>query len=198
MKSVSSSVVSNSATPWTVAHQAPLSMEFSRQEHWSELPCLLQGIFPTQGWNLSILHFRWILYPLSHQKVKVKVVQSCPTLFDPMDDTVYGILQATILEWVAIPFSRGSSQHRDRTEVSPITGGFFTSWAMREANISVSCSFVSNSLMAHLVKNLPPMQETQVWSPGEGNGSPLQYSCLENSWTEEPGGRVRHDWTTKH
>ena len=40
------------------------------------------------------------------EKVKVKVTQSCPTLFDPMDYTVYGILQARILEWVAIPFSR--------------------------------------------------------------------------------------------
>ena len=172
-------------------------MGFSRQEYWSESPSPSPGDLPDQGWNLSIFHFRWILYPLSHQKVKVKVVQSCPTLFNPMDNTVYGILQATILEWVAIPFSRGSSQHRDRTQVSPITGGFFTSWAMREANISVSCSFVSNSLMAQLVKNLPAMQETQVWSPGEGNGSPLQ-SCLESLWTEEPGGRVRHDWMTKH
>ena len=43
----------------------------------------------------------------------VKVAQSCLTLFDPMDYTVHGILQARILVWVAIPFSRGSSQPRD-------------------------------------------------------------------------------------
>ena len=49
-----------------------------------------------------------------------------------MDYTVHGILQARILEWVAFPFSRGSSQPRDRTQVSCIAGGFFTSWAMRE------------------------------------------------------------------
>ena len=42
-------------------------------------------------------------------KVKVKVTQSCSTLCDPMDYTVHGILQARILEWVAFPFSRGSS-----------------------------------------------------------------------------------------
>ena len=42
-------------------------------------------------------------------EVKVKVTQSCPALCDPMDYTVQGILQARILEWVAIPFSRGSS-----------------------------------------------------------------------------------------
>ena len=50
-----------------------------------------------------------------------------------MDYTVHGILQARILEWVAFPFSRGSFQPRDRTQVSRITGGFFTSWATREA-----------------------------------------------------------------
>ena len=43
------------------------------------------------------------------QYVKVKVTQSCPTLCDPMDYTVHGILQARLLEWVTIPFSRGSS-----------------------------------------------------------------------------------------
>ena len=47
--------------------------------------------------------------------------------------SVYGILQARILKWVAIPFSRGSSQPRDRTQVSHIAGRFFTSWATREA-----------------------------------------------------------------
>ena len=47
--------------------------------------------------------------------------------------TVHGVLQARILEWVAFPFSRGSSQHRDRTQVSRVAGGFFTSWAIREA-----------------------------------------------------------------
>ena len=41
---------------WTVAHQAPLSMGFSRQEYWSGLPFLLQGIFPTQGSNPHLLH----------------------------------------------------------------------------------------------------------------------------------------------
>ena len=57
----------------------------------------------------------------------------CPTLCDPMDYTVHGILQTRILEWVAVPFSRGSSQPRDQTQVSRIVGGFFTSWATGEA-----------------------------------------------------------------
>ena len=61
-------------------------------------------------------------------KLKVKVTQSCPTLSDPMDYTVHRILQARTLEWVAFPFSRGSSQPRDWTQVSHVAGGFFTSW----------------------------------------------------------------------
>ena len=59
------------------------------------------------------------------------VVQSCPTLCDPMDSSqlgssIHGILQARILEWVAIPFSRAYFWPKDRTQVSCIAGGFFT------------------------------------------------------------------------
>ena len=49
------------------------------------------------------------------------------------DSSVHGILQARILEWVAVPFSRGSSQSRDQTQVSHIAGRFFTIWATKEA-----------------------------------------------------------------
>ena len=71
---------------------------------------LLQGIFQTQGSNPGIPHCRWILYWLSHHG------------------------NPRILEWVAYPFSRGSSWPRNQTEVSCIAGGFFTSWATREAH----------------------------------------------------------------
>ena len=57
---------------------------------------------------------------------KVKAAQSCPTLCNPTDCTVHGILQARILEWVAYSFSRGSSRPRNQTGVSCIAGGFFT------------------------------------------------------------------------
>ena len=59
--------------------------------------------------------------------VKVKVTWSGLTLCDPMNYIVPGILQARILEWAAFPFSRGSSQPRDQTQVSCIADGFFTS-----------------------------------------------------------------------
>ena len=71
---------------------------------------LLQWIFPTQGLNPGLLYCRQILYQLSHQG------------------------SPRILEWVAYPFSRGSSWPRNRTGVSCIAGRFFTSWAMREVN----------------------------------------------------------------
>ena len=65
-----------------------------------------------------------------YMKVKVLVAQSCLTLCDPMDcrpgSSAHGILQARILEWVVIPFSRGSSQPRDQTQVFHTAGRFFT------------------------------------------------------------------------
>ena len=96
---------------------------------------LLQGIFPTQGSNPCLLHWRRILYQLSCKR------------------------SPRILEWVAYPFSRGSSRSRNWTGVSCFAG--------------------------------------------EGNGTPLQYSCLENPmdggawWAAVHGvARVGHDWAT--
>ena len=64
-------------------------------------------------------------------KSESELAQSCPTLSNPMDhsqpgSSVHGILQERVLEWVAMPSSRGSSQSRDQTQVSLIAGGFFT------------------------------------------------------------------------
>ena len=76
------------ATPQTAAHQAPPSLGFSRQEHWSGLP-----------------------FPSPNHKSESEVVQSCPTPSDPMDcslpgSSVHGIFQARVLEWVATAFSK--------------------------------------------------------------------------------------------
>ena len=95
------------ATPETAAHQDPPSLGFSRQGHWSGLP------LPS------------LLNPLA----AAKSLQSCPTLCNPIDGSppgspVPGILQARVLESVAMPLSRGSSQPRDRTQVSCTTGRF--------------------------------------------------------------------------
>ena len=60
-------------------------------------------------------------------KKKVKVTQSCLNLCDRTDQTIHGVLQARILEWVALPSSRGPSQPSDQTQVSHTAGRFFTS-----------------------------------------------------------------------
>ena len=96
------------------------------------------SISPSNEYSVLIF-FRidWFdIYEAKWSEVKwreVKVAYSCWILCDPMDYTVHGILQARILKWVAFPFSMGSSQPRDRTQVSHSAGGFFTSWATREA-----------------------------------------------------------------
>ena len=89
------------------------------------------------------LFFNSSLYIYTHTHAFVYVcwvTQSCLTFCKPMDcspsgSSIHGILQAGILEWVAIPFSTGSSRPRDRTWVSCIAGGFFTIWATREAHL---------------------------------------------------------------
>ena len=70
--------------------------------------------------------------------MKGLVTQLCPSLYDPMDYSPpgsfpNGILQARILEWVAIPLSKESFQPGDQAQVSYIVGGFFSIWATREA-----------------------------------------------------------------
>ena len=95
---------------------------------------------------------------------EVKVTQSCPTLCNPMDCTVYGILQARILEWVAFPFSR-SSQPRDQTQVSCNAGDLGSIPGLeRSAREGIGYPFQYSwaSLVAQLVKNPPAMQETWV------------------------------------
>ena len=99
-ESESHSVVSNSLWP----HGLYSPQKSPSQNTGVDSCSLLQGIFPTQGWNPALPHCRWILYQLSHQG------------------------SPRILEWVAIPFSSGSSQPRNRTGVSCIAGRFFTSW----------------------------------------------------------------------
>ena len=91
--------------------------------------------------------------------------------FDPMDcslpgSPVHGILQTRILEWVAIPFSRGSSQPRDLTQLSHIAGRFFTLWAIREACLS------------HAEPNPTslPWQQSPTWSYSLALPIPLTWS----------------------
>ena len=112
-------------------------MEFSSQEYWNGLPFPPPGdlpdpeIKPTSPASHALAGEFFTTEPpgkpntISERKVKVLVAQSCPTFCNPMDwgppgSSVHGILRARILEWVAMPFSRGSSWRRDRTESSAL------------------------------------------------------------------------------
>ena len=112
-------------TPWTVTCQAPLSIKFSRQEYWSWLPFLSPGDLSKPGIEPGFPALQMDSLPSELPgKPKSEVTQLCLTLYDFMDcslpgSSVHGIFQARILEWVAISFSRESSQPRDQTQVSP-------------------------------------------------------------------------------
>ena len=104
------------ATLWTIAYQAPLS-RFSRQEYWSRLPCSLSGGLLNPGIQLVPL-ISPALAGGFFTTLLCLVTLSCPTFCDlmyssPQSALSMGILQARILEWVAMPSSRGSSQSRD-------------------------------------------------------------------------------------
>ena len=84
--------------------------------------------------------FIYIIFWRFYIFVCVFVTQSCPTLCDPMDSpgfSAHGILQARILAWVAIPFSRGAAQPRKLTQVSHMAGDFFIIWTTREAQDTI-------------------------------------------------------------
>ena len=121
---------------------------------WFGQNALLQGIFPTQRSNPGLAPWRLILYWLSHQG------------------------SPRILEWVAYPFFRGSSQPRNWTRVSCIAGGFFTSWTTREARLGKTSLFWKRK-----------WQPTLVFLPGRSHGqkSLAGYSpcgCTESDVTE--------------
>ena len=102
---------------------------------------LLLGLQYPQVNNYSLTNPQRGIYKFVHtilpELIRKLVTQSCRTLCDPMDcsppgSSVLGILQARILEWIAISLSRGSSWARNRTQVSSIAGRLFTNWATRE------------------------------------------------------------------
>ena len=101
---------------------------------------LLRDSVSSSSFSCNMLLSYWSpIVGIKQVKWKVLIAQSCPTLCDPMDcslpgSSVHGILQARMLEWVAMPFSRGSSWPRDWTWVSHVAAIFFTIWATREAH----------------------------------------------------------------
>ena len=130
------------ATPWTVAYKAPPPMGFSRQEYWSGLPFSSPGDLPNPGIELGSpalhtdalpsehththTHTHIYIYIYTHIHIHAQLLQLCLTFCDPIDCSlpgfsVHGILQIRLLEWVAIPSSRGSSLPKDRTQASCVS-----------------------------------------------------------------------------
>ena len=123
---------------------------------------LLQEILLTQGSNPGLPHCRQILYQLSHKR------------------------SSRILEWVAYPFTSRSSQPRNRTRVSCVAGGFFTSWTTREAHHCIDPLIIhwdlqsSNLLylwfLLHLLAEI--LEETLLYITWYSEVQSLQEQCL--------------------
>ena len=144
--------MSDSFNSWTVAHQALLSMDFFRQEHWNGLPFPVPGDLPNTGiepasppWQaVSCIAGRFFttepsVKPIVKESVSHSVLPDFlwPHGLKPTWLLCHGIFQSRILEWFSISFSRGLSQPRDQTSVSCPAGRFITIWATREALTSV-------------------------------------------------------------
>ena len=110
-----------------------------------------------------------------------QVSQSCPTLCDPMDYTVHGLLQARILDRVAFPFSKGSSQPRDWTQVSWIKGWFFTSWAQGKLkNTRVGSLSILQWIFQAQELNWGLLHCRQILYQLSYQGSPTRKKCWNN------------------
>ena len=96
--------------------------------------------------------------------------------------TIHGILQARILEWVAFPFSRESSQPRNRTQVSRIAGRFFTSWATREAlGIGRKSKYMFLSVNYHVSGSSWPHGKLNSWNVA-GPHWDVKYTQIVKTW----------------
>ena len=123
-----------------------------------------------------------------------EVAQSCPTLCNPMDcslpgSSVHGIFQAIVLEWIAISFSRGSSQPRDWTRVSRIVDRCFTLWATREVQVLCMDDNKKSLKLKKKKRNMIERSLTMVSAGRLGGGAEAS-----ESWRCGRKGRGRHQF----
>ena len=121
---------------WREFHPLRKGSAMSKNHIYTAFPLKAPPILP-RALNIC-WHLVFVYLPRQVCAVPCLVAQVCPTLYDPMycsllGSSVHEILQARILEWVAMPSFSESSQPRDQTQVSHIAGDFFTNWATREA-----------------------------------------------------------------
>ena len=175
---------SKSLLPWKVTHSWVLGIRI-----WMFLgTIILWAVSPLSSQSGPLCRSFLFLLSLSVH-VRAKLLQLCPTFFDPMGRSLPGsyvqeILQARILEWVVISFSRGSSWPRDQTHTSCIGR-----WVLYQ--------------QSHLKNPGTKLKRGMGRSPGGGNGSPLQYSWLGNPvsrgawWAKGHGvAWLGHGWIT--
>ena len=145
-------------TPQTAAHQAPPSLGFSRQEHWSGLPL-----------------------PSPMHESETEVAQSCPTFRDPTDcslpgSSVHGIFQARVLEWVAVAFSWASNKVQVKIcllleplpDFLPVLNTFLSALRGMWERITVCCTLEFTCLLFHPLFSgsvLPFCTPTQCQAP---------------------------------
>ena len=162
-------------------------------------PASYEGVESGRGLQFGQLGSKWS---------ESDVAQSCPTLCNPMDCSIagssfHGILQARVLEWVAISFSRGSSWPRDLTHISCISRQILYHWATMEAPIVCIKKWkIMRTILTILTYNSlciifsslrrRQWQLTPVLLPGESHGQRSLVGC--SPWGHSL--RVGHDWAT--
>ena len=170
-ESVSHSVLSDSASAWTVGCQAPLSIEFSRQEYWSAYLFPSPGDLPIPGIKPRSPTLQWILYCLSHQG------------------------SPRILKWVAYPFSNRSSQPRNRTGVSCIARNSNSSPAEILGNLPANARGIRDADL------IPGLRRSPGGRNGNSlQYFCLENSMDRGAWWAIVHGvkRIRRNWATKH
>ena len=178
--------------PWSVVRQAPLSMEFSRQEYWNELPFPPPGVFLTQGSNLSFLHWQADLLLFCHWEAHFKYFLA----YNKIAKFIYYWLTCLFHVFLISVFTYVILKTNMRfldLESDIITCHNLTGSSPGSSNDKESaCNEGDMGSIAGSAR-----------SSGEGNGYQLHYSCLGNPMDRGPGGlqplglqRVRHDWAT--
>ena len=180
------------ATPWTVAHQAPPSMGFSRQEYWRGLPLPSPGNLPDPGIEPRSPTLQADALTSEPPGKPQSESESHSVVSDSLwpHGPHHGILQARTLEWVAFLFFIGSSQPRDQSQLSRIAGRLFISWTTRAALADESGSQISlcikttwGDLVSFLISDLVSLglrgTQMNIYS-----GSPVGDPCMEQS---QPG-----------
>ena len=169
----------------TVALQAPLSMGFSRQQYQSGLPFPSPGDLPNTGGRAWISCICWFGSQTFYQgSLYTQVSHIAGGFFIQLNHK----RSSSILQWVAYPFSSGSSWPRNWTRVSCIAGGFFTNWAIREALKQIARHQGSKNTRLNLSFNIL----TKRAPPEKGMANHFSILALRTPWTVRKGKKIGH------